>query len=552
MKKFFLIFFLAIVLFPLSKMIFINSNSFIKSSIPRVIHRIWIPFDPNNPEIPERYKEMDILLKKLHPNWKFVEWNEEKILNFIYHYYPDSYPTYISYDVPVKRHDVARYLILKEFGGVFIQHSFVFQKNIEPLLGKNKLLFSTKMPNKDRADELANNFIASTADHPFWSILIKNLQKSANVKEVMSATGPFILTNSLKEYQKKHNDFSVKVLNYKYLFPFYFFDKNKPEIKENCIEAKDIKQCFKLFPDVYAYCPWTSSWTNEQYQQAKVNLSLLDPKHKQHLYTKLFVMNLNISKDRWEEISNKLNNLGVEFERFPAVYGYNVLITDLDTGISFTGLDVKNKKNHLPKEKDFEVKCDNGVNDPITVTLKGDEGRLMAGNIGVWCTKILIREEIIKHKYNHTIIMEDDFSPNTDNFVKNINKFIMALPKNYDMAYLHYYIKDPLKLISTENNLVLTHTKKSEWYGDWAHMISYEGAIKLNSGYKFMGNSDDYSRKLAKGKIIKPNINSFNVYFAKHNFSALPASEYTGHNKNSISTKMGCRDFHPSNPEDCE
>jgi len=57
---------------------------------------------------------------------------------------------------------------------------------------------------------------------------------------------------------------------------------------------------------------------------------------------------------------------------------------------------------------------------------------------------------------------------------------------------------------------------------------------------------------LHKGIIKKPGVESFISYYANQNFSALSVDNYSGYSSNSISTKMGCRDYHPSNPEDCD
>lgn len=296
-----------------SKEDFVTLNNTEISFIPKIIHRIWMVFDPKNSEIPQKYNKLDEILRSLHPDWIFMEWDDKKVLNFVYDYYPDFYQTYISYAEPVMRHDVSRYLILKHFGGVFIQHSFVFQKNIQPLLGSYELVFSTKFDylgtkeSKEREGELANGWMASIPNHPFWDYLIPSLISRANQpmsKErnwVMSLTGPFILTEALNEYQREKHDESINVLNYKYLMPFYALQRNDIKIKNACIdsiEVLDFKKCFTIFPRSYAYTPWEASWTLKKNKKSPVDLSLLDTNSLKPLYTKLFVMNLKRSPDR--------------------------------------------------------------------------------------------------------------------------------------------------------------------------------------------------------------------------------------------------------------
>ena len=202
----------------------------------------------------------------------------------------------------------------------------------------------------------------------------------------------------------------------------------------------------------------------------------------------------------------------------------------------------------------FDVKCDNGVNEPVTISIKGVAAKLMAGNLGVWCTKTLIRKEIIKQQYKYALIFEDDFAPNPENFLEEFNRFINDLPKNWDIAYLYCFITGNkfFKNITSTVQSPDYQGKLPNWWGDWAHAISYSGAIKLTFGdHKYYGPSDEFSKNLAKGIVKKPFVDHFNAYFATHNFSKYSPITYTGHHRDSISTKMGCRDHHESDPADC-
>lgn len=238
---------------------FIDRSSLAKDNIliPKIIHRIWFSFDKNNPHIPQKYIKEDFILMDLHKDWTIMRWDEEKVESFIKRYYPNFYKTYMSYDAIIKKHDAARYLILKEYGGIFIQHSIKIRKNLEPLLRGSKIVFSKQSSDTRYLDLLANGFIASTPKHPFWDLLISNLPATKN-NYVLDATGPNFLTNMLKTYMRSASDTSVKVLRHKYLFPFDWNEKNLNLINELCI--KEDTRCFKLFPDAYGYCLWTAVW----------------------------------------------------------------------------------------------------------------------------------------------------------------------------------------------------------------------------------------------------------------------------------------------------
>lgn len=104
-----------------------------------------------------------------------------------------------------------------------------------------------------------------------------------------------------------------------------------------------------------------------------------------------------------------------------------------------------------------------------------------------------------------------------------------------------------------DSPLLSEFNNNARWHGKWALLMSYSGAVKIDSGDTYIGcSSDRYAVDMHKGIIKKPGISSFDSYYANYNFSALSLDNYSGHNSNSILTQMGCRDYHPSNPGDCD
>ena len=62
---------------------------------------------------------------------------------------------------------------------------------------------------------------------------------------------------------------------------------------------------------------------------------------------KIFIVNLDHSTDRYNNISKQFDNNNLPYERFNTVDGYNLSITDA-AGKRFTGLDVKNNPLFYP------------------------------------------------------------------------------------------------------------------------------------------------------------------------------------------------------------
>lgn len=229
--------------------------------IPKIIHRIWFSWDKSHPYLPEKYKEWDKTLKSLHQDWNFMEWDEESVANFIQQNYPKLvWEVYSTYDVAVKKHDAARYLIVNHFGGVFIQHSIKLQKSITNLLTNAEVIFSFQQ----RADtSFMNGFFASVPNHKVWKDVIAELTNTKiSKKYVTLATGPKFLAGAVSKYQEKAKDSTIKILDYHYLFPFSWKEaKNNPVVQSKCIQNDS--ECFELFPDAYGFCTWSGSWLKQ-------------------------------------------------------------------------------------------------------------------------------------------------------------------------------------------------------------------------------------------------------------------------------------------------
>ena len=224
-------------------------------TIPKIFHRIWIPFHKDKPEIPELYKEFDKYLKNLHPNWTFMEWNDTTVEQFIKEYYPNFLETYTNYDQPVKRHDAVRYLIIKHYGGVFIQHSIRLFKNIEPLFQEYGAVFSVQ----SKYDHtIANSFFATVPYHPIFDDIEEELKQRSIIQDPTLATGPLLITEIVNKYLEKHKANDIGILPTKFLFPFDWNEKYQQPYYTHCF--LDYNQASVVLPESYGFCRWAGSW----------------------------------------------------------------------------------------------------------------------------------------------------------------------------------------------------------------------------------------------------------------------------------------------------
>jgi mannosyltransferase OCH1-like enzyme len=186
-----------------------------------------------------------------------MDWNKERIYDFVKLNYPEFLSSYEAYDVLIKQHDAAIYLIVNHFGGVFIQHSIKLQKNIEPLLKGAEAVFSLQTIDYKG---FANSFFATVKAHPVWENIINECLLKKPSKFLTLAFGEKFIFVELSKYQQNNKE-DIKILAYQHLFPFDWIDaKENFLIKEECIN--DDSECFDLFPDAYGFCDWSGSWKN--------------------------------------------------------------------------------------------------------------------------------------------------------------------------------------------------------------------------------------------------------------------------------------------------
>ena len=102
--------------------------------IPKIIHQIW---EGRTEYLGDAYKLLGETWKEHHPDWKYEFWDESRIVDFIYDYYPEMIDIYFGYQYNVQRWHVIRYLILYKIGGLYVDLVFVFITIEQPKLIRN-------------------------------------------------------------------------------------------------------------------------------------------------------------------------------------------------------------------------------------------------------------------------------------------------------------------------------------------------------------------------------------------------------------------------------
>ena len=223
------------------------------SKIPKIIHIIWI--GPKKPPIWCINSWRHQYCAK-YKGWTFKLWSEKELddltqlVMFNRNLY-DSEPTLRG------KSDIARYEILNQYGGIFLDADSYWidnNKDLETLIDETyewkAELFCASEPNSKL---YANGVIGCTKGNEIMIRLIKQLENNykkdkerySHKHAIWRVTGPVPFTDALLR---------TEAIKYK-IFPYHYFF---PERYKNDNRSIPLDEMSKLFPCSYMYQYWLS------------------------------------------------------------------------------------------------------------------------------------------------------------------------------------------------------------------------------------------------------------------------------------------------------
>ena len=152
---------------------------------------------------------------------------------------------------------------------------------------------------------------------------------------------------------------------------------------------------------------------------------------------KIYVINLDRSKDRYEKIKNKLDKmkLPIEYSRFTAFDGNDAALVNINTGEIIKGSEFAN--NQKPLVGEFEIRCSpswHGGFKHLKLNMTIFHPRIK-GEIGCACSHRKIWQDIQENGYENSLVLEDDIEFSSE-FDKYLARSLNNIPKNYDLIYI--------------------------------------------------------------------------------------------------------------------
>jgi len=220
--------------------------------IPKMLHRIWLGPNP----VPEEYELYWLSWQQNHPGWEYRTWRDVDLEEF-----RGDVALCHTRQLPLPGRwaamsDVLRLLILKKYGGLYVDTDFECFHTFQRLVDSAGLLLADMT-----AGDVCNGIMASVPKHPMLVQMI-NEATDAIVEgkgNILEQAGPAMVKRVLapwrsgwpkvlRDARRKHvataiGDTAITIVEPWVCFPYYWTDQ-KP----------------KTFGDAWAAHHWARSW----------------------------------------------------------------------------------------------------------------------------------------------------------------------------------------------------------------------------------------------------------------------------------------------------
>src|SRR5438105_4266380 len=106
-------------------------------NIPKIIHQIWLQGSDNNNNpinIPDDYPNFTDSWKQMNKEFTYVLWDDDKIMALMKEKFPFLIQKYNSLPRFIQKVDIAKFMILYTYGGIYVDLDLECLKSVNDLL----------------------------------------------------------------------------------------------------------------------------------------------------------------------------------------------------------------------------------------------------------------------------------------------------------------------------------------------------------------------------------------------------------------------------------
>jgi hypothetical protein len=229
-------------------------------NIPRVVHQTWRTAD-----VPPEWRPLAGTWRRHHPHWEHRLWTDADNQRLVDDHYPEVAAQYASCSYGIQRADLARYLILHRYGGVYVDLDMECLRPLDLLIeGRTALLTIEPAVHASwigRRALVSTAFMAAAPRHPLFDrilelLLERDLRITRHV-DVLTTTGPVLVEDALGRLEPRARDAMVLVPPEAFS-PLESHDPRLERLRHG--EDADSIRASCLAAGAWAIHHWSNSW----------------------------------------------------------------------------------------------------------------------------------------------------------------------------------------------------------------------------------------------------------------------------------------------------
>ncbi|KAI8892254.1 hypothetical protein BC833DRAFT_612299 [Globomyces pollinis-pini] len=190
-----------------------NNHVLLHNQIPKIIHQNKVEESHANYKAHRTWKDS-------HPFWEHKAWTDEDNDALCKDEFPKLYSRYKSLPT-TKKQELARFLYMYKFGGIYVDTDVVCVKTNRPLnFWGGAILASMSSKSFDKKDNfnIPASWLASVPNHPLWKYTIDYL--SDPKVDIQSTPTSVLLFEAYTQFSKKNHNQTVHLLDPGHIFPY--------------------------------------------------------------------------------------------------------------------------------------------------------------------------------------------------------------------------------------------------------------------------------------------------------------------------------------------
>jgi mannosyltransferase OCH1-like enzyme len=205
--------------------------------ITKNLIQFWHDFE----SLPENIAQAMSVTQSHHNDYEIIQADDNFIQNLILRKYNKAIlQLYQLNKIPASRSDIARLMLLKEYGEVYIDADFELNNSFNQFINDSSeiiLVQRDDLPHYKTCPEKAhimNGILGATSKHPFinWCLqrAIRNLAYGEHNKRTQMATGPAIIDQAYDKFKQRYK---IKKLSFDCLQNEFFSIRTTPGVSNS-------------------------------------------------------------------------------------------------------------------------------------------------------------------------------------------------------------------------------------------------------------------------------------------------------------------------------